>query len=243
VLVLVLAGCAPEPAPAPTPAGPKPLTACLSRPDDTAFATCVQAELDAAWGREFRDTGRIYTPPRLTVDAAAPSDNSSPPRDGRGQRTDSDEPDRAYFAPQSGGEIHFPAAYLAAVHAAHGPLAHLVLTFTMGHEFGHHVQFLLHPRTEVRVNELESQADCYAGIWARQEADAGGLDIGQFRASAAAELHRLSSYHNEVDTHGGPDQRLASLDRGLHGDSPASCDQGELTWLPRPSNRRHPLSS
>ncbi|MBA2324271.1 MAG: neutral zinc metallopeptidase, partial [Pseudonocardiales bacterium] len=134
----------------------------------------------------------------------------------------------AFYSPRSG--IHFPTRYLDAVHTAHGPRAHVVLTFTMDHEIGHHVQFLLHPRIDVPVNELEAQADCYAGVWARQEADTGRLVTGEFRSAAAAELGRLSSYPNEVATHGNPDQRLASLDKGLHSGEPAACDVGQLTW-------------
>jgi predicted metalloprotease len=198
----------------------------------------MQAELNGVWTREFRDRGRIYTPPRVTVGDAAPSDKNPAPRGKGGDRTDDDEPDRAYFSLRNGGEVHFPTVYLTSVHAAHGARAHLVLTFTMGHEFGHHVQFLLHPRTEAPVNDLESQADCYAGVWARQEAATGSLDVETFRAAATAELHRLSTYQHEVATHGEPEQRLASLDKGLHGNDPSTCDQGDLTWLPHVSNRR-----
>jgi predicted metalloprotease len=194
----------------------------------------VQIELDAVWTRKFHDTARQYTPPEVIVDDTTSTDGGPVPGGGRGKpgrRLDPDT-DRAYTNART-GTIYFPSRYLTAVHAAHGPRAHLVLTFTMGHEFGHRVQFLLHPHPEARVNDLEAQADCYAGIWARQEADAGELDIEQFRAAASAELHRLSSYRNEVATHGRPAQRIASLDKGLSSHEPASCDQGELTWLPR----------
>jgi predicted metalloprotease len=67
-------------------------------------------------------------------------------------------------------------------------------------------------------------------VWARQEADIGRLDTGQFRSAATAELGRLSTYPDEVATHGDPAQRLASLDKGLHSGDPAACDVGPLTW-------------
>jgi predicted metalloprotease len=116
------------------------------------------------------------------------------------------------------------------VHTAYGPRAQMNLTFTMSHEIGHHIQSLLHPEIDVRVNDREAQADCYSGVWAHLEAADGKLDSGQFRAAAAAELNRLSTYPDEVATHGDPARRLASLDKGLHSGDPAACDVGPLTW-------------
>jgi hypothetical protein len=215
--VTALAGCAPIPPVAPPT--PKPPVPCLSQSSDRLFATCLRTELDQVWRREFRDTGRTYTSVHLTVgDAPQP----------KGGHLVDHAADRAFFSPASG--IHLPTQYLTAVHYAHGARAHLVLSFILGHETGHHVQFLLHPHLRSRVNDLEAQADCYAGAWARQEADAGKMDIGQFRAAAAAELNRLSTYPDEVATHGHPAQRLASLDKGLSSQDPTACDIGQLTW-------------
>jgi uncharacterized protein len=216
--VSALTGCA-HAAPPPAAPAPKPPVPCLSQANDGLFTACLRTELDEVWGRAFRDTGRTYIPPQLTV-----GDGPGP----RGDGARDDGPDRAFFSPRSG--IHLPTQYLDAVHTAHGPRSPLVLTFTMSHETGHNVQFLLHPRVDARVNDLEAQADCYAGAWARKEADAGRLDTAQFRAAAAAELDRLSTYPHEVATHGDLAQRLASLDKGLHGGDPAACDIGQLTW-------------
>jgi hypothetical protein len=192
---------------------------CLAQTGDGLFITCLRTELDEMWGREFRDTGRPYTSPRLTV-----GDDPGP----RGEHTRDDGPDRAYFSLRDG--IHFPTKYLDAVRRAHVPRYQAVLAFTMSHETGHHVQSLLHPRLDVRVNDLEAQADCYAGMWARHEVAAGRLDTGEFRSAAAAELDRLSTYRDEAATHGDLAQRLASLDKGLRGGDPAACDVGPLTW-------------
>ena len=236
--VLTVAGCAgappptaiAPPSPSATTPGP-PAAPCLSQADDGLFLTCLHTEVDEIWAGEFSRTGRRYTPARLTVgDGPAPRDGPAPsdgPSPGEGRAPD-DGPDRAFYRPSSG--IHFPTRYLDGVHATHGPLAHLALTFTMAHETGHHVQFLLHPRVDVPVNDGEAQADCYAGMWAREEADLGKLDTTRFRAAAAAELARLSSYPDETATHGNLDQRLASLDKGLHTGDPAACNVGRLTW-------------
>jgi hypothetical protein len=219
----VLAGCAGPAVPAPGPVAPGP---CLAQVDDALFLTCLRAEMDEVWGRALRDTGRGYPSMPLTV-------GDRPPRpDGRAF----DEPDRAYFSQRTG--THFPDEYLDAVRKAHGPDAHLVLTFTMAHEAGHHVQSLLHPNEDALVNDVEGQADCYAGVWARRMTDAGRLDVAVFRTAAAAELNRLStSYAGEVESHGDTAQRVASVDRGLGSADPAVCDRGRLTWSAPPAGR------
>jgi predicted metalloprotease len=214
---LVLAGCARTPPHAAT--APKPPAPCLSHTDDGQFASCLRTELNEIWDHEFHATGRRYTSTQLTV-GEGPG-----PRD---ERTHNSGPDRAFYRPRGG--IHIPTQYLNAVHTAYGPLAQVVLTFTMAHETGHHVQFLLHPGIDPPVNDQEAQADCYAGVWARKEADIGRLDINQFRTATSAELDRLSTYPDEVTTHGNPAQRLASLDKGLHSGDPAACDVGQLIW-------------
>jgi uncharacterized protein len=225
----ILAGCtaqSPPPAPGPGTASVAP-GPCLSQLTDALFLTCLRTEVDEVWGRALRDTGRSYPSMPLTV-----ADRPRPP----GREGNFDEPDRAYFSQRSG--THFPTEYLDAVQAAHGTDAHLVLTFTMAHEVGHHVQFLLHPREDALVNDIESQADCYAGVWARRAADAGRLDVAVFRTAAAAELRRLSSsYAGEVETHGDAGQRVASVDTGLGSGDPAACDRGRLTWRSDPAAR------
>jgi hypothetical protein len=224
--VFVLVGCAhnrPPPVPPPSvpppsaTAAPKPPLPCLSQADDLSFATCLQTELNQVWTRELRDTGRTYTAPKLTV-----GDGN------RGHRTRDDSPDRAFFNPRGG--VHLPTQYLTALRTAYGSDAHRNLTFAMSHETGHHIQALLHPGVDVSVNDREAQADCYAGVWAHQEAADGLLDPEQFRAASAAELARLATYPDEVATHGDLAQRLASLDKGLHSGDPAACDVGPLTW-------------
>lgn len=196
-----------------------PTAPCLSQSDDELFLICLRTEIDGVWSREFRDTGRRYRSPRLTV---APSGGTT-----GGHERDLAR-DRAYFSGSSG--IHFPTRYLDDVRTAHGTSAHVVLTFTLGHETGHHVQLLLHPHFDAPDVDVETQADCYAGFWARREADAGRLDLGAFRSGAGAELRRLSRDQEEVRSHGSADQRIGSVEKGLRAAGPSACDVGVLTW-------------
>jgi hypothetical protein len=192
---------------------------CLSQSDDQLFLICLRTEIDQVWSAEFRGAGRTYTSPQLTV---------GPPVTPDGGRDHDLSRDRAYFNGRSG--IHFPQKYLDDVHSAHGARAHVVLAFTLGHETGHHVQLLLRPRFDAPSVDVEDQADCYAGFWARREADVAHLDVAEFRTGAEAELRRLSLYPDEAGTHGSADQRIAWLEKGLRATDPSACDVGRLGW-------------
>lgn len=225
VLALVggCAGGAPGPAGPPasgdrsTPSAPR--APCLSQSDDGLFLTCLRTAIDGVWSREFRATGRDYRSPQLTVGPAGAT---------AGDHERDLARDRAYFNGRSG--IHFPTRYLDDVRTTHGTRAHIVLTFTLGHEIGHHVQLLLHPRFEAPDVDVETQADCYAGFWAGREAEAGRLDVEEFRSAAQAELRRLSQDPGEVRSHGSADRRIESLERGLRATAPPACDVDGLTW-------------
>jgi predicted metalloprotease len=217
---LLLCGCA-DRVPPRTQPPPLPAVPCLSQADDVLFATCLRTELDEVWRARFDATARGYTSPQLTV--------GNTPGPGTEHRAEA-HPDRAYFNSRTG--IHLPTGYLDDVRAAHGARVHVVLSFTMAHEVGHHVQHLLHRGIHAPIVDVETQADCYAGVWAHQEAGAGALDAEEFRAGAAAELRRLSADPDEVRTHSDADQRVASLDKGLRTGDPEACDVGGLTWRP-----------
>lgn len=195
--------------------------------DDGAFAGCLERTLTAVWSRLFAATGRHYDPPTLL----APDTGKQP----------GEVAHRAYYAPHQG--IHVPAGYLADLRTAFGLDAHRALAFALAHETGHHVQFLLHPRSDqarpdqARPDQapsqaVEMQADCYAGVWAHAEAAAGMLTAPAFLAAASGELRRLSATPSEVSTHGSAAARIDALTAGMTSGDPAACDAPGLTWAP-----------
>ena len=116
--------------------------------------------------------------------------------------------------------------------------------YVIAHEVGHHIQQLV--GTSDQVNELrrsdpdqaneasvrlELQADCYAGVWARNvfdQLDSGDLEEA-FRASEAVGDDRLQQQAGRrVDpdsfTHGSSAQRRAWFERGQARGEPADCD-------------------
>lgn len=120
--------------------------------------------------------------------------------------------------------------------------------YVIAHEVGHHVQNLTGTLSQVNsarrrlggaeANQLsvltELQADCYAGIWARQAAAQFGTiteaDIHEALAAAAAvgddTLARKAGRAPMPDafTHGSAQDRQAWLMRGLHSGQMADCD-------------------
>lgn len=124
--------------------------------------------------------------------------------------------------------------------------------YVIAHEFGHHVQTLTGLSEEVRAAQqrasgeaeanrysvaLELQADCYAGVWARNAAaasggqvalEAGDLEEGLKTASAIGDdtLQRRSGGRvvPEGFTHGSSAQRVEWLRRGYESGDPAACD-------------------
>jgi len=124
--------------------------------------------------------------------------------------------------------------------------------YVIAHEYGHHVQTLTGASQQVRQAQqraageaeanrysvaLELQADCYAGVWARNAAavangavalEPGDLEEGLRTASAIgdATLQRRQGGRvvPEGFTHGSSAQRMEWLRRGYQSGDPAACD-------------------
>lgn len=127
--------------------------------------------------------------------------------------------------------------------------------YVLAHEYGHHVQSLVGTEAQVRRAQqrdprnanalsvrMELQADCYAGVWAKNATgttDAGGQaifksitqdDINQALDAAAAvgddAIQRKQG--GPVDqaefTHGSSAQRQEWFNRGFAGGDPNQCD-------------------
>jgi uncharacterized protein len=113
--------------------------------------------------------------------------------------------------------------------------------YVIAHEVGHHVQNRLGIMDQVRAQgnanqlsiNLELQADCFAGVWAKSVADAGVFEPGEIQealdAAAAVGDDRIQSMVEgqvtpETWTHGSSKQRVTWFNKGFTTGTPSSCD-------------------
>ncbi len=120
--------------------------------------------------------------------------------------------------------------------------------YVVAHEVGHHVQNLVGTAKQVHEAQqragqaeanalsvrMELQADCYAGVWAknaaqsRQLLEAGDVEEGLRAASAIGDdrLQKQAQGYVVPDafTHGSSEQRVRWFRRGLEAGSPEACD-------------------
>ncbi|MEU0564120.1 neutral zinc metallopeptidase [Nonomuraea sp. NPDC005983] len=120
-----------------------------------------------------------------------------------------------------------------------GPFAQ---AYVIAHEYGHHAQHLLGRLGSSGSSvPTELQADCYAGVWAKNAVDTGfyekpftSTDIAEaLDAAAAVGDDRIQSRtRGRVDpesfTHGSSKQRVNAFQQGYKSGKPADCDQSEL---------------
>jgi hypothetical protein len=120
--------------------------------------------------------------------------------------------------------------------------------YVVAHEVGHHVQYLMGIAKQVNEAQqrmskadanalsvrMELQADCFAGVWAknaaqsRQLLEAGDVDEGLRAASAIGDdrLQKQAQGYVVPDafTHGSSEQRVRWFRRGLEAGTPEACD-------------------
>jgi len=218
--------------------GPAPLAQSGTPQDEQGrFIAAVLGETEDVWSAMFQAEGLTYTPPKLvlyrqSMPSACGSANSAVgpfycPLDRKVYL------DLGFFQ-QLADEFQAPGEFAEA--------------YVLAHEVGHHVQNLLGtaPRvhaaqeraSEAQANQLsvklELQADCFAGVWAKNAdetkhiLEAGDLEAALRAASAVGDdtlQKRAQGYVvPESFTHGTSAERVGWFKRGLETGSVGSCD-------------------
>jgi predicted metalloprotease len=119
-----------------------------------------------------------------------------------------------------------------------GPFAQ---AYVIAHEYGHHVQNLLGALEGGSSVATELQADCYAGVWAKNAYQGGfyekpftDTEIAEALDAAAAvgddriQQRSGGSVDPESFTHGSSKQRVAAFQRGYATGKAAECTAGDL---------------
>jgi len=203
---------------------------------DGKFVATVLGDTETTWTDVFSAMGKTYTTPTLVL-----FDGHTPSACGEAQTAAG-----PFYCPND-RNVYIDLAFyqqLKDQFAAPGDFAE---AYVIAHEVGHHVQDLLGTLPKVdaerqRASEAESnqlsirlelQADCYAGMWARDEEKRGFLDVGDIdeALNAAAQVgddaiqKRVRGYAvPETFNHGTSAQRSRWFKRGYNGGALTACD-------------------
>ena len=221
------------------PAGGEQPAAQTGIPQDEEgqFISAVLGQTEDTWGAIFRTQGAEYEAPKLVLysdqvqSACGFASAAAGPFYCPGDR-------KVYidlgFYRELGQQFQAPGDFAKA--------------YVLAHEVGHHVQNLLGTAGKVRAAQersseqqqnalqvrMELQADCYAGIWAKQaDAEKHILEQGDIeealRAASSVGDDTIQKRTRgvvvpESFTHGSAQQRMTWFKRGFDGGTLESCD-------------------
>jgi len=221
-------------APAPTSSGPQG----VSPADPGArFVSTVLASTEDAWTEVFRQGGAKYRPPRLVMFSGATQTAC-----GLGQSA------AGPFYCSEDQTVYIDLSFYEMLQQRFKAPGDFAQAYVVAHEVGHHVQNLLGTMEKVqsqrqRMSErqfnqlsvrLELQADCYAGIWARQSQQAKGwLEKGDVEEglNAASQIgddtmqkRSQGTVVPDAFTHGSSKQRVYWFRNGMESRQLSDCD-------------------
>ena len=202
----------------------------------------VDNALDAYWSSTFASSDKAFRKPRINFFNGAV-------RSGCGSASSESGP---FYCP-SDSEIYIDLSFFKELEqrfgAQGGPFAR---AYVIAHEYGHHVQNLLGTSRRVRAGvsgptsasvRLELQADCYAGVWAKNATTTSGpsgrplivnVTDTDIRAALDTAAHIGDDYiqtqlgggrvNESQFTHGTSEQRQKWYGTGYQSGSPKSCN-------------------
>ncbi|WP_186332317.1 neutral zinc metallopeptidase [Bordetella genomosp. 13] len=203
----------------------------------TKFVARVLGETEDTWSAIFQQqAGRQYRPPTLVLFRGA-----TPTACGTGQAAMG-----PFYCPAD-SKVYLDTGFFEEMSRKLGAPGDFAQAYVIAHEVGHHVQHLLgtadqvaqlRQRNPAQANALsvrmELQADCYAGLWARNADQArniledGDIEEGLNAASAIGDdtLQRRSQGYVVPDafTHGSSAQRVRWFKRGYDSGELRQCD-------------------
>ena len=198
-----------------------PLTAKPGEPDDSSFEDPPAADVDLFWRQTFAAVAEPYAPPNGVVGFPTDIDTAC------GYATTLDA---AFYCPLD-QTIYYSAEFRQVIEEQAGEFAWATV---LAHEWGHHIQAVLvfdaSGGTDLAAGiypiAMELQADCLAGVYARDAEARGEVDPEQI-AAAEALIGTVGDPDGtrwyDPGAHGGGEQRMRSFRQGYAGDL-AACD-------------------
>ena len=205
--------------------------------DQRQFVAVVLAETEDVWHDAFQKMGRTYQPPTLVLFSEAVQSACGMAGSAVGP----------FYCP-SDRKVYLDLSFFEDLQTRFGASGDFAEAYVIAHEVGHHVQTLL--GISGKVNELmaraspsernklsvrmELQADCFAGVWARQAdesrqiLEAGDIEEALNAASQIGDdrIQRRTQGHVVPDafTHGTAAQRVRWFKLGFESGNPQACD-------------------
>jgi hypothetical protein len=214
-----------------------PVAAGTPKDPEGDFVAAVLGETEDVWSKQFAELGGKYPPPTLTLftgqveSACGGASAASGP----------------FYCPND-QKVYIDLAFFRQLQTEFGAPGDFARAYVIAHEVGHHVQLLLGATEAVQkirerssqavANhaqvEIELQADCYAGIWAKQADSArhilepGDIDEALKAASAVGDdtLQRRIQGRVVPDTftHGTAKQRSGWFKHGYESGKLEDCN-------------------
>jgi uncharacterized protein len=194
----------------------------------------VLGSTERRWTDIFARSGSDYRPPKLVFYTESNQSGCGAAQAAMGP----------FYCPADEG-IYLDVAFFGELSRRFGASGDFAAAYVIAHEVGHHIQTVTGTSEKVRRAQerasktqgnqlqvaMELQADCYAGVWARNDTnllEAGDIEEGLRAAEAIGDdtLQRASQgvVVPESFTHGSSQQRMAWLKRGLDTGDPAQCN-------------------
>ncbi len=201
------------------------------------FVSTVLASTEDAWTEIFRAAGARYRAPRLVLFSGATRSACGVGQSAAGP----------FYCPED-QTVYIDLDFYRMLQERFEAPGDFAQAYVVAHEVGHHVQHLVGTMARVqsqrqRLSEreynrlsvrLELQADCYAGMWARQSEQAKGwLEEGDAEEGLNAasqigddtlQMRSRGTVVPDAFTHGTSRQRVHWFRVGLEGGGMGECD-------------------
>lgn len=214
-----------------------PQGSAATKDEQYRFVAKVGSLLEEYWKAAFAGSDTTFRPASAVV-FDAPTDTGGC---GIGQ------PEAGPFYCPPSQKIFIDFSFYEQLERQLGFEGDFAMAYVLAHEYGHHVQNLLGIDEKVRNEqdgaseedrnalsvELELQADCFAGVWAKSADQAGRLEAGDIdEAIDAAEavgddaIQRKTqgSVDRDTFTHGSSAERTRWFTTGFESGTADSCD-------------------
>jgi predicted metalloprotease len=224
--------------------GSAPVVLTAAENQSADFVSVVLADTEDTWQSIFAQNGMVYTDPKLVLFKGSVESACGSAESAMGP----------FYCPGD-EKVYIDLDFYNELKDQYGAPGDFAQAYVIAHEVGHHVQNLLGTsekvqRLQSRSNEvtankysvmLELQADCYAGVWAKQTdntqhfLEAGDIGEAMNAASKIGDDALQKQYQGYVVpdsfTHGTSAQRMKWFNAGFTSGDINSCDTFNATAL------------